>query len=57
MVKDTPYMSICRCNGQMVAFSITDEGQYRNLIRFGKNQAEAIGAMVLALKFENKLTS
>lgn len=55
MLESDPFMAICRCNGRMVAFSKTKDGKYRNLIRFGKNQAEAIGEMVLALNSEGKL--
>lgn len=51
---DTPYMAICRCKGRMVAFSITPEGLYNNLIRWGVNQADTAGQMLLALLEENK---
>jgi|GEM_PF-7077034 len=54
-VLDTPYMAICRCSGKMVAFSVTPEGLYRNLIRWGVNQADTAGQMLLALLEENKV--
>jgi hypothetical protein len=52
---ETPYMSICKCNGRMVAFSITPERLYNNLIRWGKNQAETAALMLIALYNENKI--
>jgi len=53
---ETPYMSICRFNGRMVAFSITADGKYNNLIRWGKNQAETAALMLIELYNENKIT-
>lgn len=55
MVTKTPYMAICRCAGRMVAFSLTKDGKYNNLISWGKNQAEALAGMVLELKKEGKI--
>lgn len=54
-VIDTPFMAICRCKGSMVAFSINEEGRYRNLITWGKNQAETAAIMVLNLFKEEKI--
>ncbi|MDX3914824.1 MULTISPECIES: caspase family protein [Olivibacter] len=54
-VIDTPYMAICRCDGRMVAFSITEDGKYRNLIRWGINHADTAGQMLLALFEEKKV--
>lgn len=56
-VTDKPYMAICRFKGRMVAFSITNEGLYNNLICWGNNQAEAAGEMLIALFKENKINS
>lgn len=55
-VLEKPFMAICRFKGRMVAFSITKEGLYNNLIRWGHNQAEAAGEMVVALTEEKKIT-
>lgn len=54
-VLDTPYMSICRCKGRMVAFSITTDGKYNNLICWGENQADTAGEMFLELFNEGKI--
>ncbi|MEH1009455.1 caspase family protein [Winogradskyella sp. ECml5-4] len=54
-IKDTPFMSICKCRGKMVAFSKTSDGKYRNLIRWGVNQAESAALMIIALIEENKI--
>lgn len=54
-VPDTPFMSICKCNGRMVAFSINEEGYYNNLICWGKNQADTAALMIFELKKEKKL--
>lgn len=54
-VIDTPYMSICRCKGRMVAFSITKEGLYHNLICWGVNQADTAGKMFIELYKERKI--
>ncbi|WP_419211349.1 caspase family protein [Maribacter sp. X9] len=54
-IKDTPYMAICKCRGQMVAFSKTEDGYYNNLICWGINQAESAALMIIALEKENKL--
>jgi hypothetical protein len=56
-IRDTPYMSICRCKGRMVAFSITDKGKYNNLICWGINQADTAGQMLIELFNEGKITS
>lgn len=54
-VGDKPYMAICRCMERMVAFSVTEEGLYNNLIYWGENQAEAAGLMLIELIKENKI--
>lgn len=54
-VEDTPYMAICKCRGKMVAFSKTSNGNFNNLICWGKNQAETAALMIIALAEENKL--
>jgi hypothetical protein len=54
-VSSEPYMSICKCRGRMVAFSKSSDGYYNNLIRWGINQAESAGLMILALVEENKI--
>ncbi len=54
-VIDTPYMSICRCKGRMVAFSITKDGKYNNLICWGTNQADTAGQMFIELFDEGKV--
>lgn len=54
-IKDTPFMAICRCKGRMVAFSITEDGKYNNLITWGYNQAEAAGLLLIELFRENKI--
>lgn len=55
-ILDTPFMAICRCRGSMVAYSITEDGYYKNLISWGKNQAEAAAIMSLRLFEEGKIT-
>lgn len=54
-VEETPYLSICRYNHKMIAFSITTEGLYNNLICWGKNQAETAALMLIELYNENKV--
>lgn len=54
-IGDTPFMAICRYKGSMVAFSIMDNGNYNNLIRWGHNQAEAAALMLIALIEEGKI--
>ena len=54
-VGDTPFMAICRYKDMMVAFSITNEGYYNNLICWGHNQAEAAALMLVALIKENRI--
>ncbi len=55
-VLDTPYMSICRCKGKMVAFSITPDSKYNNLICWGKNQAKVAALMLIELYNEKKIS-
>jgi hypothetical protein len=55
-VGETPFMAVCRYKGSMVAFSITNEGRYNNLICWGHNQAEAAALMLIALIEEGKIT-
>lgn len=52
---NTPYMSICRCQGRMVAFSITEDGKFNNLICWGKNLADTAGQMFIELFNEGKI--
>lgn len=54
-VLDTPYMSICRCRGRMVAFSMSEDGYYNNLICWGKNQADSAALMIKELVKEKKI--
>ncbi|RXQ87393.1 caspase family protein [Ancylomarina salipaludis] len=54
-VLDTPYMSICKCRGRMVAFSKNEEGYYNNLICWGRNQADSAALMIIELFKENKI--
>jgi len=54
-VQETPFMSICKCKGRMVAFSINEEGYYNNLICWGRNQADTAALMIFELKKENKM--
>ena len=42
MITRTPYMAICRCAGKMVAFSLTKDGKYNNLISWGKKSSGSI---------------
>lgn len=52
---ENDYMSICRFKGRMVAFSITSDGKYNNLIRWAHNQAESAALMLISLFKENKV--
>jgi hypothetical protein len=54
-IKDTPFMAVCKCRGQMVAFSKNSEGYYNNLICWGINQAESAALMIIELAEEDKL--
>jgi len=54
-IKDTPFMAICECKKRMVAFSMTEDGYYNNLICWGKNQAESASLMILELLREKKI--
>ena len=54
-VIDTPYMSMCRCKGQMVAFSMNKKGKYNNLICWGINQADTAAEMIIELFHEGKI--
>lgn len=53
-VAETPFMAICECKRRMVAFSITEDGYYNNLICWGTNQADSAALMILELNKENK---
>lgn len=54
-VEETPFMALCVCKGRMVAFSITEDGYYNNLICWGKNQADTAALMILELNKEKKI--
>ena len=53
---ENDYMSICRFNGRMVAFSINSEGKYNNLICWANNQAESAALMLIELFKEKKIS-
>jgi hypothetical protein len=54
-VLETPYMSICRCKGRMVAFSLKEDEKYDNLICWGDSQADTAGQMFVRLFNEGKI--
>jgi len=55
-ITDTAYMSICRCKGRMVAFSMTTDNTYNNLICWGQSQVEVAALMLIRLYQEGKIS-
>ncbi len=54
-VEETPFMALCECKRRMVAFSMTEDGYYNNLICWGKSQADSAALMILELIKEKKI--
>ena len=49
------YITKYSIGGKMIAFNRNLKGQFKNLIRFGSNEAESRGEMILALIEDDKL--
>lgn len=54
-VEDTPYLAICKSIGYMVAFSKNENGDFNNLLCWGRSQAECSALMLLKLIEERKI--
>lgn len=53
--EDNQYMTKYSIGGRMIAFNRNLKGQFKNLIRFGSNEAESRAEMILALIEDEKL--
>ena len=53
--ESSDYITKYSIGGRMIAFSRSLKGEYNNLIRFGKNEAESRAKMILALIEDDKL--
>jgi hypothetical protein len=53
--EENKYMIKYSIDGNMIAFSRNLKGQFKNLIRFGSNEAESRAEMILALIEDDKL--